>query len=210
MTSRVTVLAVIAMAGLAFLPDGFAKAGGVEPVSLSPRLFLGRVNNWMIWEFEGNEGRFCFITSSPEGTSPLRHRSPELWMTQRPIHRDDGGKEHVFEVSFTSDEIAEQGGARMMQINVVGQNHPMVFGDDRFWLEAEPDEVTEFLERMLDLETAYQKKKERDPRSEPNVPMIEVQRMGGQNSGGERFSLLGFTKAKETIEDNCAARPERA
>jgi hypothetical protein len=199
-TSSVTLLAAIAIAGIAAVPAQDAKAATFEAVSTSTELFLGRINNWMIWEFEGNQGRFCYINSSPEGTSPLRHRSPVLWVTRRPIETDDGGKEHVFEISLTS----AQAGSRTIQIKVDKEKRPMAMIGDRFWLEAEPDEVDELLEVMLRLEAAHDKEKKRDPRVEQKIPVIEVHGTGGKTPITLRFPLLGLAKAIAAIDDRCA------
>ena len=205
-----TLLAAIVMAGLIAVFSPIAMAVPGKAVSVSTRLFLGRVNNWMIWEYEGNEGRFCFITSSPEGTSPLRHPSLELWVTQRPLQKHDGGKDYAFEISLTAEGSARQQGAAKLRVNVGDQKHIMALINDRFWLQAEPKAVEKLLQAMLHLEAIYEKKKRRDPRSEPAIPMIDVRSLGEISSIAAHFSLLGLTKAKAAIDDHCPQSATRA
>jgi hypothetical protein len=209
-TSRITLPAAIAMIGLAALPIDITNAVRADSVIVSTRLFLGRINNWMIWEYKGNEGRFCFITSSPEGTSPLRQPSPELWVTQRPLLEDGAAKGHVFEVSVTAEEFAGREGGARLQMKVGRQKRVMAIIGDRFWLQSEPDAVEELLKVMLDLEADYQKKKRRDPRSEPEIPMIDVRSPGKKPSIAAQFSVLGLTKAKSAIEERCMRGAGRA
>jgi hypothetical protein len=201
--SRITLLAALAMAGFAYLPFDIAKAAGDDAVSVSTRLFLGRVNNWMIWEFEGNEGRFCFLTSSPEGTSPLRQTLAELWVTKRPIFSEDGEKEHVFEFSLTAEAIEGQAGPATLRMVVDKQKHDMTFIEERFWLRAKAEVVEKLLEVMLELDADYQEQKKHDPRSEPDVPIIDVKTKRGNPVIAAHFSVIGFAKAKAAIDDHC-------
>ncbi|MEL6962792.1 MAG: hypothetical protein AAFO01_08560 [Pseudomonadota bacterium] len=202
MTLGMVRLAAMAVASLALLPITFVHAAEFGGSSLSTRLFLGRINNWMIWEFDGNDGRFCFITSSPMGTSPLRIGRSELWVTQRPIENDHGGREHVFEVSFQSEKIVSHDGEVRIE---VGDQELSTFikEDDRIWLDASVQAIDELLRAMIDREAVHADEQRRDPRSELTTPMLTIRGIGGTMAFVEQFSLLGFTEAKAVMDDHC-------
>lgn len=204
-TSGLALLAAVVTASLACLPADVAKALDVSASGLSTRLFLGRINNWMIWEFDGNDGRFCFMTSSPEGISPLKDPKSELWVTERPVENDDGLRDHVFEVSFRSDKIIDHNGR--FQIEFEGQIFKTVIkAGDRVWLDIDAQAVNKLLENMIDLEAGHDDKKRRDPRSQPTTPILEIHGVGGEMPFVERFSVLGFAEAKAVIDEHCAAK----
>lgn len=177
------LLVVMAAIAAASLPAPAGLAGMLEIASRATPLFLGRFEDWTIWEFEGNEHRICYAITGLEGASLSRSFRPALIVTLKPNQQQAPGQHAVHEFSVRSDKIAHHGGR--LQAEVGGRRFPLFKKDDHAWLDSNVAAETTLLDAMRLALT------------------LTVRGTGGGSRFTERFSLRGFTRAEEAMSDIC-------
>ncbi len=152
--------------------------------------FLGRFDDWTVWEIDGNEGRICYTITGLQGSAPLSMDFlPALLVSPRTAEDTAPEGETVDEVSVRSERIARHKGRIRAEIG--DRSFPMFKRDGHAWLDGDEAAERALLDAMR-----------------RGVAMT-VRGLGGKTAFAERFSLLGFTKAQAALSEICgeAARP---
>ncbi|MGI9488779.1 MAG: hypothetical protein ACR2RF_23420 [Geminicoccaceae bacterium] len=170
-------MAVTMSASLSLPAFGVAAAVGDAGSGPIP-LFLGRFEDWTIWEVQGNEHRICYMITGLNGRENSSNFWPALFVTVKP------GKHAQNEVSIRSKKIASHDGALRAEIGA--RRFPLFKRRERAWLKGDEEDEKELLKAMRKGLT------------------MTVRDASKKTGFAESFSLIGFTKAEEALPDICS------
>lgn len=181
------MLAVLALGGwTGFSIQRPPGAMTLQIVNFQIPLFLGRFDDWTLWEIDGNDGRICYIeteASLPKGDT-IHQVKPAVLVTRLP------GPEVVDEVSVRSGYAHKQDSTVRVEVDSV--RFDVFRKDSRVWsVDREADE------KLL---AAMRKG-------------TSMKLRGKAESGKiieDFFSLIGLTRAHEVMSDLCSNRRGRA
>lgn len=173
----VTVVACLSL-------PAFGIAAAVSDADSRPiPLFLGRFEDWTIWEIQGNEHRICYMITGLKGRQRFSNLRPALFVTVKP------GEDTPNEVSVRSKKIASHDGAIRAEIGA--RSFPLFRRHERAWLDGDEENEKELLKAMR-----------------RGVTMT-VRDASGKATFAESFSLIGFTKAEQALSDICSLSARR-